>query len=70
MYVILISISLYADVNECDGMIHSCQQVCINTPGSHSCDCFEGFELSIDGISCEGLWLKQHKIYYVPAMDS
>ena len=52
-------------MNECDGMIHSCQQACINTPGSHVCDCFEGFELSIDGVSCEGLWLKQHNCSFI-----
>ena len=43
------------DVNECvDDDLHSCEQVCDNTHGSHSCLCFDGYELSIDGFSCNG----------------
>ena len=33
------------DVDECDGS-SICQQVCINTPGSFTCGCQEGYELS------------------------
>lgn len=32
------------DVNECAGD-HGCQQICINTPGSYRCECFDGYLL-------------------------
>ena len=43
------------DINECiDNDLHSCEQMCNNTHGSHSCLCFNGYELNIDGFSCNG----------------
>ena len=42
------------DVNECSNGIHSCQQVCNNTQGSHHCLCFDGYELNSDSYSCAG----------------
>lgn len=32
------------DVNECAGD-HGCQQICINSPGSYRCECFDGYLL-------------------------
>jgi hypothetical protein len=47
--------SCLIDVNECgDDDLHFCEQVCNNTHGSHNCLCFDGYELSIDGFSCNG----------------
>ena len=44
-----------SDVNECmDDDLHVCEQVCNNSHGSHSCLCFEGYELNNDGFSCTG----------------
>ncbi|CAL8325172.1 unnamed protein product [Merluccius merluccius] len=41
------------DMDECavhqDGL---CQQRCVNTPGSYRCECFAGFSLQQDGITC------------------
>ena len=42
------------DINECSDGIHSCQQVCNNTQGSHHCLCFDGYELNSDDYSCAG----------------
>ena len=48
-------IAIFLDINECvDDDLHSCEQVCNNTHGSHNCLCFDGYELSIDGFSCIG----------------
>lgn len=41
------------DINECEG-VHGCQQICVNTPGSHVCQCSDGFVLT-DGTNCEGM---------------
>ena len=51
MWTLLID---FADINECSDGIHSCQQICNNTAGSHYCLCFDGYELSSDGYSCTG----------------
>ena len=31
-----------------------CHQICTNNPGSYSCSCFGGYQLSSDGKSCLG----------------
>uniref|UniRef100_A0A669PNV7 Matrilin 2 n=1 Tax=Phasianus colchicus TaxID=9054 RepID=A0A669PNV7_PHACC len=31
---------------------HNCEQICVNTPGSYVCQCYEGYELDADGKSC------------------
>ena len=46
---------LYVDNNECmDGTNGDCDQVCVNSLGSFSCDCREGFTLASNGTSCTG----------------
>ena len=44
------------DVDECAG-INDCQQVCINTVGSFTCNCFDGFTFTSDGRNCTGIKL-------------
>ena len=44
----------YVDINECSDGIHSCEQVCNNTHGAHSCLCRDGYRLNSDGFSCMG----------------
>ena len=43
-----------ADINECSDGIHSCQQVCNNTHGSHHCLCRQGYQLNSDNYTCRG----------------
>lgn len=33
---------------------HACEQICVNTPGSYVCQCYEGYELDADGKNCIG----------------
>lgn len=42
------------DVNECEELNGGCQQTCVNTPGSHHCECSEGFRMHADGRTCIG----------------
>ena len=43
------------DDNECaDGGNGGCDQICVNSLGSYSCNCLEGFSLAGDGTSCTG----------------
>jgi len=46
-YVLLI------DFNECDNGF--CEQRCINTIGSFSCECNPGYQLNDDLITCSGI---------------
>ena len=43
-----------ADVNECDTDNGGCDQVCVNTIASFSCECNTGYLLDSDGFSCSG----------------
>ena len=45
---------LLPDVNECAEILDDCSQVCIDTVGSYSCDCLDGFILQADETSCDG----------------
>ena len=48
---------LFADVDECDGD-HGCLHVCVNDDGSFHCECNDGFNLDVDGQTCNGKkWL-------------
>ena len=42
------------DIDECIENTDNCEQVCENTIGSFSCDCNPGYQLNIDGTTCEG----------------
>ena len=46
-------IVIQTDINEC-GEVNDCQQTCMNTEGSYSCSCDEGFSLADDGRTCTG----------------
>ena len=50
-------INTTADINEClPGAVGNttCEQVCVNTPGSYHCACFLGWRLTANLITCEG----------------
>ena len=50
-------ISLYSDTNECSDGRHNCSQICINTIGSFTCDCDDGYELDSDEVTCNGMYI-------------
>ena len=42
------------DIMECKDGLHNCSQICIEQEGEFSCDCYYGYELLEDGVSCKG----------------
>ena len=58
------NIVLHIDIDECSEMSDNCQRTgltpaeCINNIGSYECSCTQhsGYQLSSDGISCEGIY--------------
>ena len=44
----------FPDIDECQHQSDECEQVCINTPGSYTCDCVHGYMLNSDGRRCDG----------------
>ena len=49
-----------ADINECDTENGGCEQVCMNTEGSYTCECHPGYDLKENGRECIG---KLNKIF-------
>lgn len=47
--------SCQADVDECAGGRHGCDQDCLNVAGSYHCTCQPGYELRADGKRCQAL---------------
>ena len=43
-----------ADINECLEDNGNCEDICINTEGSFTCQCFQGRVLAANNRSCEG----------------
>ena len=44
---------LFLDNDECNDGSHNCEQHCVNTPGSFSCECAFGYNLTSDGQTCQ-----------------
>ena len=47
----------HTDVDECDAHSDSCDTtngVCTNTPGTFNCSCTAGYDLDLDGRTCNG----------------
>ena len=44
---------MIADHDECAMGTDTCDQVCINDPGSFHCACNTGYALAANGISCK-----------------
>ena len=42
-------------VNECEQNSDNCEQKCIDTVHSFTCDCESGYTLRSDGYSCNGM---------------
>ena len=45
----------HPDTDECSVGTHNCSQVCINTAGGFNCECYNGFILDTDGVTCNGM---------------
>ena len=43
------------DVDECGDDTDGCSQTCTNTEGSFTCGCTDGYELNVDGTTCDGM---------------
>ncbi|XP_035679474.1 mucin-like protein [Branchiostoma floridae] len=43
------------DINECNATDsgQTCAQICVNYPGSFTCDCHSGYQLNDDGLNCD-----------------
>ena len=52
------------DINECDKIIGGilsnggCEHRCNNTIGTYVCSCYDGYSLTLDEKTCEGIVLK------------
>ena len=42
------------DINECGTNNGKCSQICTNTHGSFACACEHGYQLQLDGFTCQG----------------
>jgi len=58
LLIITIGIIIFLDIDECSvyagRSIQLCQGICQNTPGSYTCTCPPGYQLSPDHITCRG----------------
>ena len=43
-----------ADINECTSNNGNCEHICINTNGSYSCSCYNGYSLDMNRKNCTG----------------
>ena len=48
--------TLLIDINECSLFV--CNQICVNTQGSYTCDCNIGYQFKNDNSTCEGKIIK------------
>jgi len=43
----------FSDVNECDEALDTCDQMCINVPGSYICSCRHGYTFNSSTNTCD-----------------
>ena len=43
-----------ADIDECSKDPSPCDHICVNEPGSYSCECRDNYTLDTDNVSCVG----------------
>lgn len=64
---VLVYIVYFVDVNECDEVLDTCDQLCINIPGSYNCSCRQGYTLNSSSNACDAgryKWSKTHSNCY------
>ena len=54
--------SLLIDIDECVDNNGGCHQLCNDTDGSYECDCYEGYQLLPDDVTCEGMYHKSKNL--------
>ena len=48
-------VSFSLDIDECEDVNTApCSQGCVNSEGSFTCSCFDGYTLAEDGTTCDG----------------
>ena len=52
--IIMACLSCILDIFNCMINLHNCSQICVEVESSFNCSCYPGYELQLDGISCEG----------------
>ena len=48
-------LSILTDIDECANN-RQCEQVCTNTIGSFNCECYSGFQLNDDMMTCSCMY--------------
>lgn len=43
-----------ADFDECSSLNETCEQICLNEPGTFTCKCQSGYTLTADRRNCLG----------------
>ena len=56
VHMISLKSERFLDINECEENNGNCQHQCVNIHGSFHCECNPGFQLTVDGVSCEGMF--------------
>ena len=52
IFIFMIIISNYVDIDECSAGTSGCSQLCTNTIGSYYCSCYSGYSLDHNGHNC------------------
>lgn len=53
--LIIFAVFTCVDIDECTTGEAGCSQICKNTLGSFECSCDNGYELSYDSKTCDGM---------------
>ena len=53
--LLAIHILIITDTEECKTHNGGCDHICTNTNGSYYCTCHNGYDLTIDNSSCNGM---------------
>ena len=66
----MVTLNNPSDIDECSATTHGCEQGCLNTEGSYTCTCGEGYVLNDDkrtcSIDCGGTFTSQNGIFHTP----